>query len=192
MTNHPAVPASSHAQRLLNMKGALIANWNALGIIYSNNAKPREYPNNPQATLDVMQDVHHLSGGLSIVFMMALLESHINPDMPKDLPMWNAFLDRLDTEDRYKLLAFKHIRNTMAHGLDGKRATRNPTHFRRFDEVMARPHASARIHSVRSHDHEKIILSNGAGIECFQFLEAVIDRALQAELRAEDSKKRST
>lgn len=166
------------AQALTDMNVALTSAWYALGRIYSNNAKPFEYKNNPQATQDVMEDVHHLTGGLTIVFLQALIEAYIDPNDP----MWNDFLNHLSTEDQHKLTAFKHVRNTMAHGFDGTRARRNMTSYHRFDEVMSRPHAGDTIQNVKYHDAIKITLQIGVGVEFFQFLKDITEKALIAEL----------
>ncbi len=185
MTYPSDLSALAHA--LLGIKGSLTSSWNALGRLHSNNAPVFEYPNNPEASKAVAEEVHHLSGGLSVVFLMALLEAHIDPNEPRNNPTWHAFLDRLDPENHKKLKAYKHVRHSVAHGIEGARALKNQDHAKCFDEVMARKQPSDRIQGVRVHNDKRIELANGVGVECFLFLRSIVDGALQAELASCDA-----
>jgi hypothetical protein len=76
-------------------------------------------------------------------------------------------------------MAFKHIRNTMAHGFDGARAQRNA---KEFDAVIKRPAPADRIQGVVSFDGDTIRLKHLAGWESYSFMERVVETAMRREL----------
>lgn len=163
------------AEALLAIKQALLSTWNELGWLYSNMRTIDGYPNNPDATINITERLHHISAGLTCIYIFAILEEFINPRSSE----WNDFLDILRPEDKQKLKAFKHIRNTIAHGFDGTRANRDAD---KFDCVMSRQDPSERIQAVTIHNSNTIKLSHFAGLECYQFVSNVVDYALQRAL----------
>ena len=159
------------AEQLICARQALIQVQNELGWLYSSTRRIDGYPNNPEATISVTDRLHHITAGLTCVYMFAILEEFVDPRSSE----WNDFLNYLTDDDREKLKAFKHVRNTVAHGFDGSRAQRDVD---KFDNVMARPNPSERIQSVVCHDASTIQLGHHCGWECYQFFIRIVDHVL--------------
>ena len=100
------------------------------------------------------------------------MEECIDPKLTE----WQEFLQVLEPSDKEKLKAFKHIRNTIAHGFNGSRAERDAD---KFDNVMLRSEGSERIQSVISYDKNNLLLSDFAGMECYQFMQRIVHSALE-------------
>jgi len=140
-----------------------------VGFIYSNNRESTSLPYSVTSAFpDAKNRYNHIASGLLCVYPFAIIEEFICPQSSN----WQDFLKLLD--DKEKFMAYKHIRNTFAHGFDGMRADRNVTDF---DSVMARSEVGKRIPGIQSFDSNQIILADNCGIECYAF---VIDQVRKA------------
>ena len=160
------------AAALLEIKKAVRHTRDELGWMYSNTRRIEGYPDSPETKQDIEARLAHLSAGLTCVYAFAVVEEFIDPRST----LWNQFLNLISPNDRAKLKAFKHIRNTIAHGFDGTRASRNAADF---NTVMNRPNTADRIQSVERWDANTITLKHHAGWECFDFVEQIVEQALQ-------------
>lgn len=70
------------------------------------------YPNYPKETMEVKKGVNSLLEGALLVYLFAMWESHV----PEDIDEW------LTHEERQKLNAYKHVRDSVAHKYKGARA----------------------------------------------------------------------
>jgi len=71
------------------------------------------YPNFPEETENVRKGVHSLIEGALLVYLFTMWESHV----PEDINEW------LTPDENQKLNAFKHVRDSVAHGYKGQRAS---------------------------------------------------------------------
>ncbi len=159
-------------EKLFAIKSALQNTKGEMDWLYNNTRSIKGYPNNPSATQAVTERFHHVSSGLICIYMFAIIEEFIDPKSPE----WEEFLNILDPEDKEKLKAFKHIRNTIAHGFNGARAVRDVD---KFDNVMARAEKSKRIQSIVRHNKKIIILGDCAGWECYEFIQNIVRYSLE-------------
>ena len=72
-----AVSALAHA--LMRIKKSLLETWHELGWLYSNTRSIDGYPDNPGATEIATERLAHLSAGMTVVFIFAVREEHIEP-----------------------------------------------------------------------------------------------------------------
>jgi len=70
------------------------------------------YPKYPKETMEAKRGVHSLLEGALLVYLFAMWESHV----PNDVNEW------LTVDERKKLNAYKHVRDSVAHKYKGKRA----------------------------------------------------------------------
>lgn len=115
-------------------------NHEELGWIYSATRNSVNYTGQPENNERIQSRVDNAVGGVSIVYIFALLENYI----PRGV--WKYALP----EHVERMYAYLHIRNTFAHGFDGSRAER---YGDKFDSVMA---SSKPINGVEFFDNEKI------------------------------------
>ncbi len=70
------------------------------------------YANHPIETIEVRKGVKRLLEGALLIYLFAMWESHV----PKDIQDW------LKPDERQKLDAFAHVRDSTAHKFNGGRA----------------------------------------------------------------------
>jgi hypothetical protein len=110
----------------------------------------------------VQADLDHVATGALIIYVFALLEDVFpKPDWSSDL-MNPARLERM--------LAYRHLRNTAAHSMDGSRATQNQDEVGAFEEVM---NGGSPINGIVSWDASNIRMSQGAATECLGQVQVV-------------------
>ena len=117
-------------------------NQEELGWIYSSTRHSVNYQEQPETNARIQGRVDNAVGGVSIIYIFALLETYI----PRAL--WKYSEDSL----KKRMYAYLHIRNTVAHGFDGIRAERNVTEF---DEIMD---SDSPISGILSHNSDEIIV----------------------------------
>lgn len=94
-----------------------------LGWIHSETRHVKGYDGQTESNKELQIKVDHAVGGMSVIYLFALLESYI--------PRW---LWEYGNEDmKLRMYAYLHIRNTIAHGFNGKRADR---YANKFNQVM--------------------------------------------------------
>ena len=127
-----------------------------------------------EETLDRLQ---HATSGLTIIYGFALLEEFFrrrpadaDPDDPQTPDYWKLYIEPNDLE---LLLAYRHIRHTIAHGFEGARAD---GHRKNFDRVYAR--TSGETIGVEVRPDGTLWLSHGEGHRFFVFLGRVATHAL--------------
>jgi len=98
-------------------------NQSELGWIYSSTRNIKGYAGQVSLNRSIQNRVDNAIGGVSIVYIFALLETYI----PR--AVWK-YAEPHHVERMY---AYLHIRNTCAHGFDGSRAER---YVDKFDAVM--------------------------------------------------------
>lgn len=109
----------------------------------------------------------HAVGGALIVLLFAIFEA--DGHWP-----WSLQHDRyFKARDRMRLLAFRHIRHSIAHAPNGGRAR---THRTEFEAVM---NGDGKIRGVTHWNDDEIHLQSTAGYECLSLMNQVIDDALQ-------------
>ena len=123
----------------------------------------------PETREEIQDRLHNASAALSILYLFALFETYFPRFHPDD---------KDKTDDRWKrafapmrletLLAYRHIRHTVAHGFNGHRAT---NHRQQFDKVMK----ENPLPGIAHYDNDSIWLRHTAGLDCVAFL----DRAAQ-------------
>ena len=70
------------------------------------------YPQFPEETKKVRRGVKSLIDGALLVYLFAMWESHV----PEDVSTW------LTADERQRLDAYKHVRDSVAHKFNGERA----------------------------------------------------------------------
>jgi hypothetical protein len=70
------------------------------------------YPKHPKETAEIRSGVRSLVEGALVIYLFAMWESHV----PKDVNDW------LTEQERQKLYAYKHVRDSAAHKFRGRRA----------------------------------------------------------------------
>ena len=80
----------------------------------------------PSKSAQLQINLDHIIGCLSIVYVFSFLEA-------SQFNLNNKWFKKLDLSTRQKLKAWKHLRHSAAHGLDGERATRYASEF---DDVI--------------------------------------------------------
>lgn len=149
-------------QRLIDLRGVLIAmNQQELGWIWSSSRHAVTYPN-PELRASTQRRLDHSVGGLTVVYLFALFEEYF----PR------AEWSKVTLPDEQRLLAFRHIRHSVAHGFDGSRAN---THAVEFDAVMA---SSSPIEAVESWDSTHLWLKAHAGLQLRDLLDSTAARAM--------------
>lgn len=124
--------------------------WLYSSIRYSVNSQ------NPQDRIRIQDRLNHATGGVLIVYLFALFETYFEKNE------WNKYLKADELE---KLLAFRHIRHSIAHGFNGSRADGHRTEF---DKVMKSP--TTKITGVIKFDHDSITLAPEVGIQCLEYM----------------------
>lgn len=99
-----------------------------MGWLTSGTLRKVQYPNASQFNKPVQQDLDHMVGGLTIVYLFAVFESALPPG--KHLSEWQSH--HIDPAQLEELLAYRHIRHVVAHGLDGNRQSIS-THRTEFE-----------------------------------------------------------
>lgn len=123
MTKSPTV---EELQKAVSDVCGILASQNQyeLGWMFSCTRNIRGYEGRPKENAQIQARLDNAVGGVSVVYIFALLESYI----PRSV--WQYAED----EHRDRMYAYLHIRNTCAHGFDGARADRYKD---KFDTVMA-------------------------------------------------------
>lgn len=115
------------------------------------------YPKHPDVTKQVRSGVCSLLEGSLLVYLFAMWEVHT----PKDVNDW------LTEAERRKLNAFRHVRDSVAHGFQGTRAHR-PNRRKAFESEM--PFAGI----VWNEEVDTIDISESAvARECFEHMKSV-------------------
>ncbi len=128
-----------------------------------------------QANLDI------LVGEMNVVYLFSLFESALengsnSVGFDKDLcEKYMTHDGDVYPGDFEKFLAFRHVRHTIAHSLDGTRAQR---HVTEFDNVMSREEMKDRIRNVDILVDDKIKVKKAISSELRDFLEIVVSRIL--------------
>ncbi len=141
-------------------------NQEELGWIYSSSRHSVNYQGQPEQNARIQARIDNAVGGVSIVYIFALLETYISRDL------WKYG----DENMRQRMYAYLHIRNTVAHGFDGKRADR---YVDKFNNVMS---SGQPINGIKSFDDDVIILepSVWTGLKDFipKFLASILQRVI--------------
>lgn len=113
------------------------------------------YPNHPEETQAVRRGVSALIEGSLLVYLFAMWESHV----PSDVTTW------LTEDEREKLEAFAHVRDSVAHKYQGARAD-----FERKRRAFERQMPFAGIQWIREDDRIDISQSSAA-MQCYQLMQ---------------------
>lgn len=139
--------------KLMSVLGSL--HQEEVGWLYSSIRHSVNYPN-PQDRIRIQDRLNHATGGVLVVYLFALFETYFEKND------WNEYLKPDELE---KLLAFRHIRHSIAHGFNGTRADGHRTEF---DRVMSSP--TTRITGVKKFDNDSITLAPEVGIQCLDYM----------------------
>ncbi len=137
------------------------------GFLYSSTQRITLQDGTPLPT-EIQAELNHAAGGALIVSLFALLEDY----WPK-VEWGNPELVR--KEDYQRLLAFRHIRNSVAHKPRGGRADQLTDEVRAFDAVMSSRHP---IQGIVECDEMTIKLTQATATDCLPFVSKVTERAL--------------
>jgi hypothetical protein len=129
-------------------------NQEELGWIYSSTRHSVNYQGQPELNRKIQARIDNAIGGVSIVYIFALLETYINREL------WEYADDGM----RKKMYAYLHIRNTVAHGFDGKRAER---YADKFDDLMT---SGKPINGIKSFNDNEIIVEPNIWIGLKDFI----------------------
>ena len=127
-----------------------------------------KYPKTPEVEAEIRKGVKALMEGSLLVYLFAMWEEHT----PDDIDEW------LTADETQKLKAYKHVRNSVAHGYKGTRAK---SYKAEFEDAMP--------FSGITWDTEKdtVDLSEAnVAMECHAFLEALTK---QLVIRLHENKK---
>ena len=140
----PNLPTEEELELAVTTVSKILARQNQeeLGWIWSATSNSVNYSGQPENNKRIQARVDNAVGGVSIVYIFALLENYI----PRGV--WKYALP----ENVEKMYAYLHIRNTFAHGFDGFRAER---YVDKFDSVMA---SDKPIPGIAYFDNEKIVV----------------------------------
>ena len=84
------------------------------------------YPSLPDETIKVRDGVKSVLEGAMLIYLLAMWESH----MPKNVHEW------LTADQKQKLNAFKHVRDSAAHKYKGERAKKHKSKVKAFESEM--------------------------------------------------------
>jgi len=129
-----------------------------LGWILSSTRFVEGYEGQVELREELQARMDHAIGGMSIVYLFALLETYIGRE----------YWDTVNESMKDKIYAYYHIRNTMAHGFDGKRAER---YVDEFDRVM---NSENPIRGVVDYDNNTIIVDASIWIGLKDFLRSFV------------------
>lgn len=150
--------------KVINILGR--QNQEELGWIYSSSRNSVNYSGQPEQNIRIQARIDNAVGGVSIVYIFALLETYISRDL------WKYGNENM----RERMYAYLHIRNTVAHGFDGKRADR---YVEKFNNVM---YSDQPINGIKSFNNDVIILepSVWTGLKDFipKFLASILHKVI--------------
>lgn len=109
-------------KKLLNLYSRLTNERDMIGWLCTMHQNRVIYPNNPDATRRIQEQLNHASGLVSLVYIFALLEEG---------DFFSEGIKLISPEKKLELLAWKHIRHTGAHA-PGGRASSYYSEFNKF------------------------------------------------------------
>ena len=171
MENYSEVDIQLHIQNLEKLSkiiGGL--NHREMGWLYSST---RNAPNYQDTGLnqDIQSDLDHTVSGLSILYLFSLFEAHFPKTKERgSVKLWSDFIEPATLNE---LLAYRHIRHSIAHGFGGGRAR---DHRSEFDSLMQ----SAKPQCVICWDDEKFRLNEYGFTDLKPVMEAAISSALKS------------
>jgi len=126
----------------LVMKILASQNQEELGWIYSSTRHSVNYSGQPENNARIQARVDSAVGGVSIVYIFAFLEVHIQ----------RALWQYASIELKERMYAYLHIRHTVAHGFNGSRVNR---YKELFDNIMSSENP---IKGIAHYDENTIVL----------------------------------
>lgn len=108
----------------------------------------------PDKRAEVQHDLNHATGCLSVVFVFALLEHY-------DFNISNKWLK---DDEKLTLKAWKHVRHSASHGLNGVRADR---YADEFNEIMSSQYP---LPCIESWNTDQIIVQSLFGFKLLQYM----------------------
>lgn len=154
--------SSNLLQDLLELLAALDGmSQRELGWLYSSSRYAVTY-SDPQVRVETQTRLDHCVGGLSVVYLFAMFEECV------PYTDWSKYV----WPDYERVLAFRHIRHSVAHGFDGRRAK---THSKNFDIIMSSLHP---IEAIASWSCSHLSLNSSAGLQLQEVLIAATKRII--------------
>jgi hypothetical protein len=118
------------------------------------------YPNNPSATQEIQKKLSELTSRMAMVFLFAVFDEY-NTDATKNV---------LTYDEKLRLNAFRHVRNSAAHGELFKRSPRNDNARKDYDTVMQSTNPLRGL----SYDSNSCICANsGIELECLSYMQEI-------------------
>ncbi|WP_298334060.1 hypothetical protein [uncultured Erythrobacter sp.] len=113
----------------------------------------------------VQSELDHTVQGLMVVHLFAIWEHHVD---------WNTVNELIEKPDRMRLNAFRHIRNSAAHGVHLARAVRYS------DEFEATMQSSKPIADVVYTSQSIDLSQSHAGLDCRMEMVGLMNRMIMA------------
>jgi hypothetical protein len=152
-------------QVLLGLNERLMNESNMIGWLCTVHQNKVEYQNNPQAAIEVQEQLNKASSLISLAYIWALLDEQGFNENNK----W------IRPNDRLELKAWKHIRHTGAHAPSG-RANRYANEFNEF--MISDYKGISGLKQNCEYTHNSIFLKQGMNYNFFQFIQHLIKIAI--------------
>ena len=113
-------------------------------------------PNNPEASEEVQRSLTELVKRMATVYLFSIFDEYCTKEMEK----------RMDPDELIRLKAFRHIRNSAAHGKLFERAP-NCKRRQQFEDVM---NSGSPIHGVVFDNTRLELTKSSVEMDCYNFM----------------------
>lgn len=121
----------------------------------------------------VKEQVDHAIGGLSILYLFAVLESYFEPKL------WETYIEPNDLKI---LRAYRHVRHCVAHGHHGQRVMpitkSNKVEYNAFDEAINNDLFSPKNIIELDSSSNNISIKSSSGIYLKQLMNSIVQKAI--------------